>query len=234
MSKTGINALIFDYGGVISKPQNPENIKRMLELVNQDYDDFMRVYTGLRPQFDSGQLSSDAYWTIVLEHLGIEATPAAISRLNHEDMASWTQINESMIRFLQQHRASIPKLAIISNMTWDTLLFMREHFQWLDLFDHLIFSCQLGIVKPDRAIYEACLDALAIPADECLFVDDSVANVRGAQAAGMAAIHFQTFDQFVLELGEIGFPGNGRKPASTFTPQAEIEIGCHDEENNRI
>jgi HAD superfamily hydrolase (TIGR01493 family) len=94
---------------------------------------------------------------------------------------------------------------MLSNMTRDALAFIREHFQWLALFDSLTFSCELGTVKPDRRIYQACLDALALPADQCLFVDDSLANVEGAIALGMAGIHFQDFDQFEQELARIGF-----------------------------
>jgi putative hydrolase of the HAD superfamily len=200
MSKIGINALILDYGGVISNPQCRANVQCMLELVNQDYDDFMQVYTSRRASFDSGHVSSETYWTGLLEHYGIEPSAATIAQLNQQDIESWTQVNESMIHFVRESKSSIPQLAMISNMTWDTLVFMRQHFQWLDLFDHLIFSCELGTVKPDRRIYQACLDALAVPAGECLFVDDSIGNVKGAQAVGMNAIHFKNYDQFLAEI----------------------------------
>ena len=207
--RTTINALILDYGGVISKPQNPENVRRMAELVNQDDDDFRHVYTDKRPQYDSGHLSSNAYWRALLEHFGLPPTPSTIARLNQEDIASWTVVNEVMVHFIRQNRDNVPRMAIISNMTRDALAFMRERFDWLDLFDNLTFSCELGTVKPHREIYQVCLDALRIPAGECLFVDDSLANVKAAMDAGMAAIHFQDFDQFTLELTRIGFPSAG-------------------------
>lgn len=206
---TTITALILDYGGVISQPQNPDNVRRMAELVNQDYDDFRRVYTANRPPYDSGHLSSDAYWRALLEQFGLAPTPSLIARLNQEDIESWTVVNESMVDFVRQNRDSVPKMAILSNMTRDTLALMRERFHWLDLFDTLTFSCELGAVKPHREIYRACLEALGLPASECLFVDDTLTNVKGAMDVGMAAIHFRDFGQFALDLARIGFPGAG-------------------------
>ena len=77
---------------------------------------------------------------------------------------------------------------------------MKNHFQWLELFDELIYSCEIGKNKPDKRIYEACLSRLEIPPQECLFVDDSVENVHGAMKSGMEVIHFKSFFQFRQEL----------------------------------
>ena len=58
MEKIKIRALILDYGGVISKPQNPENVHTMLQILKQDdADDFRKVYESKRANYDNGQLS---------------------------------------------------------------------------------------------------------------------------------------------------------------------------------
>lgn len=87
-------------------------------------------------------------------------------------------------------------------MVDDTLVFMREHYDWLDLFDELVFSCELGVNKPEKEIYEICLRKLKIPPGECLFVDNSAKNVKGAVNSGMHAIQFTTFSRFLDELEE--------------------------------
>ena len=48
------------------------------------------------------------------------------------------------------------------------------------------------LVKPDPAIYELCLKRNNLPAAECLFIDDSEKNVRGAEVVGIRAHHFTT------------------------------------------
>jgi putative hydrolase of the HAD superfamily len=56
-----------------------------------------------------------------------------------------------------------------------------------DLFDHRFLSHELGLVKPDREIFEHVLARLGCPADRVLFLDDNLINVEGARAAGLHA-----------------------------------------------
>jgi putative hydrolase of the HAD superfamily len=202
MGKTRIRALVLDYGGVISTPQNPENVNNILQILSQDHNDFMDVYRSKRENYDNGQLSGEEYWHSILQHYGLEQDDSKVSNLIQEDVKSWTQINDSMIQFIKESRERLHKLAIISNMTRDTLSFMKKHFQWLELFDELIFSCEFGKNKPDTRIYETCLSGIEIPCHECLFVDDSIENVHGAMKSGMKTIHFKSFFQFWQELDE--------------------------------
>jgi putative hydrolase of the HAD superfamily len=196
MKKTKIRALILDYGGVISEPQRPENVKNMLQILKQDPTDFRQLYQSRRENYDKGQLSGEEYWRDILQHYGLDRHVTDIARLIQEDVESWTHINEPMIRFIKESRNQLHRLAIISNMTRDTLAFLQSQCQWLELFDELIFSCEIGYNKPDRRIYAACLSRLEMPPPECLFVDDSPANIRGAMQAGMNVIYFKSFPEF--------------------------------------
>jgi putative hydrolase of the HAD superfamily len=200
MEKKIIRALVFDYGGVISKQQYSENVNNILQILNQDSNDFINVYQSNRDKYDSGQLSGKEYWHSILQHYGLELNDSKITNLIKEDVKSWTKINDSMLQYIKNNRENICKLAIISNMTQDTLEFIKKHFQWLELFDELLFSCEFGKNKPDTMIYNACISRIAIPAQECLFVDDSIKNVERALKTGMKVIHFKSFTQFLLEL----------------------------------
>ena len=200
MGKTRIRALVLDYGGVISMPQNSDNVNNMLQILSQDHNDFMDVYRSKRENYDNGRLSGEEYWHSILQHYGLEKNDSKVTNLIQEDVKSWTQLNDSMIQFIKESRGRLHKLAIISNMTGDCLVFMKKHFQWLELFDELIFSCEFGMNKPDTQIYEACLSRIEMPPQECLFVDDSVENVNGAMKSGIEVIHFKSFFQFWQEL----------------------------------
>ena len=202
MQKSKIRALILDYGEVISKPQNSENVANMLRIFARECKDFMAVYRRNRDEYDSGHISGTEYWTGILKHYGIAPKSTDIASLIQEDVKSWTQINDSMLQFVKEIRNDIYKLAIISNMTRDTLVCMRTGFKWLGLFDELIFSCEFGRNKPDRNIYEACLNKLKLSPIECLFVDDSAENIEGADRLGMNTIYFRSFDEFLSEFNE--------------------------------
>ncbi len=200
MKKTKIRALILDYGGVISKPKNPENVNNILQILKQDYNDFWKVYQGKRENYDNGKISGEEYWISILQHYGLEQNDSEITNLIQEDVKSWTQINDVMIQFIKESRGKLHKLAILSNMTRDTSAFIKRHFQWLELFDELIFSWEIEINKPDARIYEACLSKLQISPHECLFVDDGIENVNEAMKLGINAIYFRSFPEFRQEL----------------------------------
>jgi putative hydrolase of the HAD superfamily len=175
-------------------------VNNILQILRQDDNDFRNVYQSKRENYDNGQLSGEEYWLSIILHYNLELNDSQVTNLIQEDIKSWTQINDSMIQFIKESRGKLHKLAIISNITRDILAFMKNHFQWLELFDELIYSCEIGKNKPDKRIYEACLSRLEIPPQECLFVDDSVENVLGAMKSGMEVIHFKSFFQFWQEL----------------------------------
>jgi FMN phosphatase YigB (HAD superfamily) len=72
-------------------------------------------------------------------------------------------------------------------------------------FDALVFSGEVGVAKPDPAVYLIAADRLGLPATRCAFVDDSVANVRGAVEAGMVGVHHRSVEETLAELGVL-FP----------------------------
>ena len=202
MEKIKIQALILDYGGVISLPQNRGNLDWIIACLQQDYDDFIQVYYDLRVGYDNGNLSGQEFWLKVLEHYGLNPNGFDLDRFIREDVNSWTHLNQSILRFITDNRTKIPKLAMISNMVTDTLVYMRRKYDWLELFDELVFSCEIGVNKPDREIYEVCLQKLKVSPQKCLFVDDSAKNIKGAQAVGMHGLLYESFPRFMIELNE--------------------------------
>ena len=92
------------------------------------------------------------------------------------------------------HERDVPIFAI-TNWSAQTFPLALERYPVLNLFDEIIVSGEVGVIKPDIRIYEIALERFGInqPSD-CLFVDDSVANVSAAVKAGMHAVQFTTVD----------------------------------------
>ena len=80
------------------------------------------------------------------------------------------------------------KLYLLSNISCGFAESYRDT-KWiaeiLDLFDGLVFSGPIGIVKPSAEIFEHLLCKYDLKAEECLFIDDSQKNINGAMAAGI-------------------------------------------------
>jgi HAD superfamily hydrolase (TIGR01509 family) len=58
-------------------------------------------------------------------------------------------------------------------------------------------------MKPEPRIFQIALERLGVESSEVVFVDDFIQNVRGAQALGIAAIHFQGREQVIQELEQL-------------------------------
>lgn len=68
------------------------------------------------------------------------------------------------------------------------------------MFDALVISGEVGMRKPDREIYDHALQAIGLPAQECVFVDDLLPNVLAAREVGMVAVHHTDYATTAAEL----------------------------------
>jgi len=85
---------------------------------------------------------------------------------------------------------------------------VKREFDWLSSFDALVWSFQLGIAKPDPAIYEHALKQLGTSAGETLFIDDKLVNVEAARDLGMQALVYTTMAALRYDLLDRGYsPG---------------------------
>lgn len=91
-------------------------------------------------------------------------------------------------------------LYLLSNFSIEKFELIRKRHSYLDLFDDIIISGEYGIVKPEPAIYHIALNRMKKQASECLFIDDSQANINTAKSLGFQTIHFHSPAQLRAEL----------------------------------
>jgi FMN phosphatase YigB (HAD superfamily) len=93
--------------------------------------------------------------------------------------------------------------------------FLRAAFGYDDLFDISCYSCALGAAKPDTAFFAEAARRMAAAPETILFIDDSRANVDGARAAGMTAVHWSADDGHDVLLDLLAQHGvDGRRTAA--------------------
>src|SRR5512139_783191 len=88
----------------------------------------------------------------------------------------------------------------LSNWSSETFPMVRNKFIFFDLLDDIVISGEVGQIKPEPEIYEIALQRIGRPANECLFIDDSLANIEQARKMGFAVVHFQSPEQLETEL----------------------------------
>ncbi|WP_171100644.1 MULTISPECIES: HAD family phosphatase [unclassified Ruegeria] len=74
-----------------------------------------------------------------------------------------------------------------------------------EVFETLVVSGQEGIMKPDARIFHLLCERADIAPEHCVFIDDGLHNVKGAQAVGMDGIHFTSPQALEVALAERGF-----------------------------
>jgi putative hydrolase of the HAD superfamily len=105
-----------------------------------------------------------------------------------------------MVEAVARARKAGIRVGVITN-SWGTAPYdPYEGYQLNERFDALVVSGEVGIRKPDPAIYRLAADKLGVPPSRCVFVDDVAANLPAAAELGMATVHHVDSSTTVAEL----------------------------------
>lgn len=85
------------------------------------------------------------------------------------------------------------KLVLLSNSTYT----IKSHFNELNIskyFDEIIFSFEIGYIKPNEKAFKYVIDLMNVNYNECLLVDDNINNINQAKKLGMKVYHFDNVE----------------------------------------
>ena len=186
-----VDALILDFGEVLVYPQPEAVLDRMAGLARLPVTEFTQRYWAHRVAYDSG-LPATEYWRRVLGVQGDSIGGGTmIEQLIDADCESWTFYREPLWDLTLAYKAGGGPTAMLSNGVPEIMSRVRQERRLQDYFDAVVVSYEVGVTKPDPAIYSACLDRLGIAASRALFVDDRVVNIKAATALGLQTLHFE-------------------------------------------
>ena len=196
-----IRAIIWDLGGVILRTEDSSHrVKWEKRFGLESWGLANMIFRNEISQLASiGKASVDDIWSALQEEYNLDNDE--IERLK-KDFFAGDRLDERLLAFIRQLKGSY-KIGMITNAWPDIRHWIENEWKIADAFDHIIVSAEVGMVKPDPAIYTLCLQALNVEPDEAIFVDDFKENIEGAKAVGMQAIHFQDPVEARTELKEI-------------------------------
>lgn len=192
---TPLKAVIFDFGGVLCFHPTKEQIARAAAECAMEPREFVAALWKNRLVYDGG-LDPYQYWRGVAEIAGRRFDDALIARMIEAEIDFWSRLDERVLAWIGQLRAAGLRIGILSNLPSPLGKRLRERAGFLDHFDHVTFSFELRVVKPQREIYEEAVRGLGVAADEALFIDDRPENIEGARAAGLRAELYSTWENF--------------------------------------
>jgi HAD superfamily hydrolase (TIGR01509 family) len=173
-----------------------------------DPGDFASVLSRHAEPVTDGRLTIAQALAEAMTDLGVGTADGVVDRLvatDRELLREVTTLHPDTVPFLESLRAKGVRTAFVSNCADNT----RPHldaYGLSGLVDHLVLSCEVGVAKPDPAIFEIALARLGVAAQDALFVDDQQRFCDAASGLGIRAVRIDRFDGLgeVSTLTELG------------------------------
>ncbi len=202
-----IKAVIFDFGGVLCFHPTDEKYGRIAALLGIETNRLYELFWENRIDYDSGKLDAPAYWGRLARKAGKPLDEALLNTLLDQEVHLWDNYDWRVLDWARHLREEGVRTAILSNLTPVLGAALRAEPDFVQRFDHVTFSYELGIVKPQAAIYHDAVRGVGVAPDEALFLDDKLENVQGAIAAGLHAEVYTTWEHFLeRSAGRYGLP----------------------------
>ena len=175
--------VVFDYGEVLSMSQSEHDKLGILGIAGAEAEPFWAAYWKHRDDLDQGTVSVPDYWARVAVELGLEFAPAQVQQLWAADFRSWISVEPGTVALLQELADGGTRLALLSNAGFDFGDAFRNA-PFSTLFEKVFVSAELGLLKPDAAIYRHVVEELGIEPEQLVFIDNKAVNVDGATDLG--------------------------------------------------
>lgn len=178
-----IEVVLFDLGGVLIELSPLQSLGRF--FAERDEDAVWRRWLACPwvRRFERGGCDPDTFARGMVESWSMTASP-------EDFLEAFVRWPRGLMPGARELATSVRSRVAVGCLSNTNALHAARHASEeavYDLFDHRFLSHELGLVKPDRAIYDHVLATLACPASSVLFLDDNQINVDGARSVGLCA-----------------------------------------------
>ena len=196
-----IKNLIFDMGGVLIEWQ-PKIFMNRLGIVDSKVQDIVlekTVHTKHWHDYDHGDFSFSELNRRILKDTPNKYKQEVYLFTNH-----WLDVCKEikgMREYLLKLKNKGYRIYLLSNAGRNQPYYFRKYNY--DFFDGKVVSCYYHVMKPDIGIYQVLMKKYHLKAQECVFFDDFVGNVKGAKNANMKAFVYKNFETFKKDLRSV-------------------------------
>jgi putative hydrolase of the HAD superfamily len=196
-----ISDIIFDLGGVlldldmqgVGQACQRLGINPELFFVKADEKNTSTVCQGISAskvitEYQVGNMTTDQFLALVLSHCKEDITREDVTEAWNACIGTIPKERLDMIHELRRRGFHTHLLSNTNDLHWEEI--KRRYlsdvgYTCADLFDNVFVSHEMHLAKPDPEIYQAAVRQIGRPAAQCLFIDDTLLNVEGAQREGL-------------------------------------------------
>lgn len=190
-----IKAIIFDMGGVLVDLDIEDCKKAFKERLGYyDIDEIIDAchQKGIYGDLEEGILSADDFRSIVLAGSRPDAVAEDVDEAMSHILVGIEPYKAEMLKRLSEKY----ELYMLSNNNPICVRYSRKMFEDAgipleNIFRKCYFSYEMKALKPSEAFYRNVVSDIGLPAEQMLFIDDSMKNVEGSVAAGLPAVFYQ-------------------------------------------
>ena len=179
--------IYFDLGNVLLYFSRERQFQQMADVLGVSAEEVGRIVeqNDLMYGCETGKISPEQAHAIFCNAAGQDCKFAALCQAG----SNIFELNSSMVPLITQLSRTGHRLGILSNTSASHWEYCRQHFAILrDCFEKNILSYEVGTMKPQRAIYQAAIDATGVPAAKIFYTDDLEPNIQGGVECGMDAV----------------------------------------------
>ena len=114
------------------------------------------------------------------------------------------RLKPDTLALVRRVKAAGHRVFCLSNMHAASMAHLEETYDFWDVFDGLVISCRVYMIKPEPEIYQHLLERFDLVPGETVFVDDLETNVQAASEQGIQTIRFESPEQCEVELKALG------------------------------
>jgi len=200
MTDLGVDFVLFDLGGVIVELGDVSSLQEIADSVGDEEHWRERLSSPCVRRFEKGECSATEFSTQAVSEWDLDVPPERFLEI-FRDWVIGPYAGAEELLWEARQSVQIGCLSNTNAMHWE-----HQVSRWsvLSTFDFRFLSFELGLAKPDRAIFEAVADQLPFRRDRILYLDDVAENSLAARSFGFRSEHVRGIDEVKTVLRGIG------------------------------
>ncbi|MBA4386040.1 MAG: hypothetical protein C0410_14980 [Anaerolinea sp.] len=193
-----IKTVIWDMGGVILRSEDwtpRRELAVQYGMTLEEMHDF--VFNSISGKMATlGKIEEEAHWSDIGGRLRISSETLNVFR---DKFWQGDRLDFELADFIRKLKPTYTT-ALLSNAWTNARNVLTKSKPCIDAFHVAVFSCEVGLAKPDPAIYNYILRLCSTYPDEAIFVDDFVENIEAANQLGIHGVLFKSASQAIEEV----------------------------------